>query len=514
MTAKSRVLVFCSGPQARRLPLPPTGRVTLGRSRENFVHLPDDALASRRHAALHLGDEVQIEDLGSQNGTKLFSDAGRDATEDGTVPSVGLLLNPGRLAPLPEGALFQVGGTLFAVYEARAAGVDAETPTPTLGPDDTGVVVADPYMQHLHKMLARVAPRDINVLLLGETGAGKDVLAQRVHALSPRRKGPFVSVNCGAFSESLLESELFGHEKGSFTGAHAAKAGLLESANGGVLFLDEIGELSLNLQVKLLRVLEERAVRRVGSVRATPVDVRIVSATNRNLAEEAAAGRFRSDLYYRIDGITLTIPPLRERPSEIVPLAMLWLSKLAAAEHGRPPPALGPAVVERLLSHPWPGNVRELRNVMARALVLCEGPTLEPEHIAFSSSASLPPAPAARPSGAPVGPPGAPPAAADRRPLTPTPAMPWPAFNPEAPPWPPRPPEAAAAAGADPRANLDALQSQAEGLLRERVVNALAACAGNQTRAAALLGINRRTLSRYLDKYGLLRPRSGGTKGD
>ncbi len=497
MTEKARVLVFCSGPQARRLPLPRTGRVTFGRSRDNFVNLVDDALASRRHAALHLGDEMRLEDLGSQNGTKLFGEAVWGASKEGTLPSVGLTLSPGRPAPLPEGALFQVGSTLFAVYEARSAGAGAEA----VVPDETGVVVADPYMQHLHKLLVRVAPRDINVLLLGETGVGKDVLAQRLHALSPRRKGPFVGVNCGALSESLLESELFGHEKGAFTGAVQGKVGLIESASGGVLFLDEVGELSLNLQVKLLRVLEERAVRRVGALRPTPVDIRIVSATNRSLADEAAEGRFRSDLYYRLDGISLTIPPLRERPTEVVPLAQLMLARLAAAEHGRSPPTLEPAAIERLLGHPWPGNVRELRNVMGRALVLCEGPTLGPEHIAFSSSPSLAPPPPA--AGAP---------STERRSFAPTPAAPWPAFGFELPEpaGPPRP-ASGAGPGANPRANLDALQSQADGLLRERILGALAACAGNQTRAAALLGVNRRTLARHLERYGLPRPR--GDKG-
>jgi two-component system, NtrC family, response regulator AtoC len=504
MTTRARVLVFGSGPQARRLPLPLSGRITLGRSRDNFVSLPDDALASRRHAALHLGNQMQLEDLGSQNGTKLFDDAARDESKEGTVPSLGLSLPPNQPVPLLEGMLFQVGGTLLAVYEAPSAGAVEPTPLP---PDDASVVVVDPYMQHLHKLLARVARRDLNVLLLGETGAGKDVLAQRLHVLSPRRKGPLVSVNCGALSENLLESELFGHEKGAFTGAVQPKAGLIEAANGGVLFLDEVGELSPSLQVKLLRVLEERVVRRVGGLRATSVDVRIVSATNRNLAEEAAAGRFRSDLYYRLDGISLTIPPLRERPSEIVPLALLMLARLGAAESGRAPPTLSQAAIELLLAHPWPGNVRELRNIMARALVLCEGPVIEPGHIAFSPSPSLP-----LPPPLPVSSRATPPAATERRTLVPSPPSAWPAsgVDPLEPEEAPRR-EDVVGAGGGPRDGLEALQAQAEGLRREHILEVLASCGGNQTRAAVLLGINRRTLARYLERYGVPRPR--GDKG-
>src|SRR5690606_14186600 len=216
--------------------------------------------------------------------------------------------------------------------------------------------------------------------ILGETGAGKEAMAETVHQRSPRRAGPFLLLNCAALSETLLESELFGHEKGAFTGAHSTKAGLLESTAGGTVFLDEIGELSLGTQAKLLRVLEERSVMRVGATKPRRIDVRFVTATNRDLTREVRAGRFRGDLYYRISGLVVRIPPLRERLTEIEPLARHFLTEFCT-QLGQLVPELEPAAIEALLGYHWPGNVRELKNVMERAVLLAGSGPVTREHV-------------------------------------------------------------------------------------------------------------------------------------
>ena len=252
------------------------------------------------------------------------------------------------------------------------------------------MIIEAPAMRTLHALLERVAARSVNVLLLGETGVGKEVFAAQVHACSPRASGPFVKLNCAAFSESLIESELFGYEKGAFTGAASAKPGLIESAEGGTLFLDEVGELPLTLQAKLLRVLEDREVRRVGSTRTRCVDVRFVAATNRNLEAEIAAGRFRSDLYFRLNGFSLTIPPLRERRSEILPLAEYFLSVDAQGARRVKVPGLSLEARDALLAYSWPGNIRELRQAIEHAVVLCEDAVM-PEHLPSGMATLTPP---------------------------------------------------------------------------------------------------------------------------
>jgi two-component system response regulator HydG len=214
-----------------------------------------------------------------------------------------------------------------------------------------------------------VAPTDSTLLVTGESGTGKEVLAKYVHEVSGRTDGPFVSINCGALPESLLESELFGHTKGSFTGAHRDKQGLFEAAKGGTFFMDEVGEMSPATQVKLLRVLQEREVIPVGATEAVPVDVRIVAATNRDLEEEIRRGGFRSDLYYRLNVITLHLPPLRDR-SEDVPLLAAYFLERFAAGRGRSAPVLSQEAVDALAGYDWPGNVRELENALERAAVL------------------------------------------------------------------------------------------------------------------------------------------------
>ncbi len=315
----------------------------------------------------------------------------------------------------------------------------------------SSVVVRDPAMLALHELAARAAAGTISVLLLGETGCGKEILADLIHSRSPRRDRPFLRLNCAALAESLLESELFGHEKGSFSGATQAKPGLLETADGGTVFLDELGEMPLSLQAKLLRVIEERKVTRVGGLKARAIDVRFVSATNRDLEAESALGTFRADLYYRLNGMTLSIPPLRERPSEIESLARLFLAR-AATELGRPVPTLAADALAQLKRYIWPGNIRELRNMMERAALLCVGGVVTLAELPLEKLSA--------------------------------------GFARPAPPAPPPAPEL-----------------PAESDERARIMDALERCAGNQTHAARLLGISRGTLVSRLAEYKLPRPR-------
>jgi DNA-binding NtrC family response regulator len=239
-----------------------------------------------------------------------------------------------------------------------------------------GVIAQSPAMQALFRDAALVAASDSRVLISGESGSGKEVLADVIHAWSRRSSGPLVKVNCAAIPENLLESELFGHEKGAFTGAVSARLGRFEQASGGTLFLDEIAELSLTLQAKLLRAIQDSRIHRVGSNREIQVDTRILAASNRILEDEVKQGRFRDDLFYRLNVIELVIPPLRERREDILALANRFLEEFS---HGRC--RLSPAVSELLSNYPWPGNVRELRNVMERAALLARGELILPEQL-------------------------------------------------------------------------------------------------------------------------------------
>ncbi|HUW55008.1 MAG TPA: sigma-54 dependent transcriptional regulator [Planctomycetota bacterium] len=236
----------------------------------------------------------------------------------------------------------------------------------------TDFVSSSLAMQTFMNVARRVVHTEVSLLILGETGVGKERLARAIHAESVRSKGPFVAVNCGALPEALLESELFGHEEGAFTGASRARRGWFELAHGGTIFLDEIGEMPLHLQVKLLRVLQEHAIQRVGSEKAITVDVRVMAATNRELEEEVGARRFRRDLYYRLGVVTLTIPPLRERREDIPELADSYIDYYSS-RIGRSVTGIAPAALEALTGYSWPGNVRELINVIERAMLLCEG---------------------------------------------------------------------------------------------------------------------------------------------
>lgn len=233
----------------------------------------------------------------------------------------------------------------------------------------TALVFSDPQSQQLLAHIEQIAPSDASVLIMGETGTGKELLARHVHTLSQRASKPFLAVNCGALSESLVESELFGHEKGAFTGAATAKAGWFEEANGGTLFLDEIGDLPLPLQVKLLRVLQEREVVRLGSRKSIALDVRVIAATNLRLEEAIAAGNFREDLWYRLNVVNLQLLPLRERQGDILPLAQHFISAYARRLH-RSSVALDEPAKCKLLAHDWRGNIRELENVIHHTLLL------------------------------------------------------------------------------------------------------------------------------------------------
>jgi transcriptional regulator with GAF, ATPase, and Fis domain len=244
-----------------------------------------------------------------------------------------------------------------------------------------------PQVKALRDTVNRVAPTDLAVLLLGENGTGKEVIARSLHLSSKRSDQPFVAVNCAAIAESLLESELFGHEKGAFTDAHADRVGKFELASGGTLMLDEIGEMSLAGQAKLLRVLEEKIVVRVGGSTPIRTDVRVIAATNQELAKLVREKRFREDLYFRLNVVTLNLPPLRERGQDVIVLAQYFLDQFGH-QIGRPPPELSEDACKRLLSHSWPGNVRELRNLMERLAYLTVGPTIEESDLAFVLSPS------------------------------------------------------------------------------------------------------------------------------
>jgi len=243
-----------------------------------------------------------------------------------------------------------------------------------------GLVARSPAMRHLIGLAQRVARVDSTVLISGESGTGKERVARLVHHASSRAPGPFIAVNCGAITETLLESELFGHVKGAFTGAMQERPGLFESANGGTLLLDEVGKVSPAMQVKLLRVLQEREIRRVGESLSRPIDVRVIAATNRELAREIAEGRFRMDLYYRLHVVELRVPPLRERREDILPLARILLAD-AAARLDRTVSGLSPRAAGQLLRYHWPGNVRELENAMERAVALAQDGHAEVEDL-------------------------------------------------------------------------------------------------------------------------------------
>ena len=248
----------------------------------------------------------------------------------------------------------------------------------------TAQVFEDPKSQALLAHLQQVAPSEASVLIIGETGTGKELVARHIHNLSHRRHRPFVAVNCGAFSESLVEAELFGHEKGAFTGALSAKAGWFEEADGGTLFLDEIGDLPMAIQVKLLRVLQEREVVRLGSRKSIPIDVRVLAATNVQLEKAINAGNFREDLFYRLNVVNLELSPLRERPGDILPLTRHFIEAYSQRlGYGRV--NISPGAEQKLRSYSWPGNIRELENVIHHTLLICRNGVIERDDLRLSN---------------------------------------------------------------------------------------------------------------------------------
>ena len=248
----------------------------------------------------------------------------------------------------------------------------------------TAQVFEDPKSKALLAHLQQVAPSEASVLIIGETGTGKELVARHIHNLSARRNRPFIAVNCGAFSESLVEAELFGHEKGAFTGALSAKAGWFEEANGGTLFLDEIGDLPMAIQVKLLRVLQEREVVRLGSRKSIPIDVRVLAATNVQLEKAINAGHFREDLFYRLDVVNLELSPLRERPGDILPLIRHFIEAYSK-RLGYGEVRLSPAAENKLQAYGWPGNIRELENVIHHTLLICRDGLIQSDDLRLSN---------------------------------------------------------------------------------------------------------------------------------
>jgi two-component system response regulator AtoC len=432
--------------------LPVTGSVRIGRAEGNDVRI-EEASVSRQHAVLHLEPAPVLEDLGGSNGTAL-----RRGAVDGEETQNLIRLQRERLN-------LQVGDRILL----GTVQVMLVQPVSEVLPTQSDARSA--AMQALYAQAGLAARSPISVLIGGETGVGKDVLARHIHAVSARSAGPFVALNCAALPENLLEAELFGSERGAFTGAAQARPGLFESAEGGTVFLDEVGELPLTTQSKLLRVVEERAVMRVGGRSMRKIDVKFLAATNRDLEAFSQAGKFREDLYYRLSGLVLVVPPLRERTDEIEPLALAFLHQTCVAL-ARPQLALSAEARAALLAHGWPGNVRELKNAMDRAALLCAGGTVLAEHLPQRVRGVAAPAAAL--------------------PVTPSTTS--------------APPPAPAADGSIEDAWQRA-QRELVDLERERIRQALDQCGGNQRRAAELLGISRRTLVTRLSELDLPRPR-------
>lgn len=463
-TAQGRQLAVSVDGALSLFDLPTQGRLVIGRSSECDIVL-DHASISRKHATLTLTKEqVTVEDLGSANGTTL----------------AGKRLSAGVASVLAAGVVLEIGRVLGTLRDASPSAEPWPKPSAPRGgqeherqaqhKDAQPFVVFDPKTKEALKHVEIAASSSLSVLLLGETGVGKELFARRLHELSPRRDHPLIRVNCAALVESLLEAELFGYERGAFTGATQAKAGLIEAASGGTLFLDEIGEMPLATQAKLLRALESGEVTRVGSLKPRPVDVRFVSATHRDLRELVASGKFREDLFFRLDGVSIRIPPLRERPSEILPLAEAFIRMAGSTFTPPKVVTLSDGARARLSTHPFPGNVRELKNIMQRSVLYCTSHQIEVDDLRFDSlgAASTAVAPTTSSSSsidivtAPVAP---------------------------------------------------VEVSGDRGERRRRVIEALDAAVWNQTRAAAALGISRRTLQSWMIDLQIPRPRVRGDGG-
>ena len=468
---RRHLLVFSSA-TPWMYPLPVSGEVVIGRSETADLRI-DDALVSRQHARLVFdGGPITITDLGSQRGTyvngvrvtgaRVLQPNDRIELHRTTLifyEAAPSLAAPGALdvsALRPRGA----HETAALVTVARGtnpatpavSGVDREFQVLTIGAQR--VIVADPTVLRLYTLVDRLAPSAIPVLITGETGCGKELVATALHARSPRAGQRLISLNCAALHEMLVESELFGHERGAFSGAVSSRPGLIEAASGSTLFLDEVGELTLANQAKLLRVLESHRVTRLGDVREREVDVRIVAATNRDLEADMIAGRFRRDLYFRLSAATLHLPPLRQRPHELPLLAAAFLDD-ACRLTGRRGMRISDDAMAVLLAHPWPGNVRELKNLMQYVAATVPVDELAAEHVS-ERLRRLVPTVSPRPEAGPATPPQ---------------------FRP--------------------------LADELRELEIARIREALIATSGNQTRAAGLLAMPVRTFFEKAKQYGL-----------
>ncbi|MGN6105886.1 MAG: sigma 54-interacting transcriptional regulator, partial [Kofleriaceae bacterium] len=376
--SRRRSLLIIRGAEIDVRALPVRGEVTIGRGSSCEIQIDAPSL-SRSHLRLVLEDAaIRITDLGSANGTAVG----------------GVRILPQLLVEVSPNDPIAVGDVVLVIQDVRASraaparGAAAGRPSGAVARSPAAPIVVDPAVRRIYELASRLARGQIGVLITGETGVGKDVLAEYLHRQSPRADGPLVRINCAALVDSLVEAELFGHERGGFTGAQRERRGLIEAASGGTVFLDEIGETSPAMQAKLLRVLEDRQVLRVGSTEPRPVDVRFVAATNRDLEAELETGGFRRDLYFRIAGAVLALPPLRDRPQEIEALARAFVVD-ESRELGREPPRLTEAACRALRAHAWAGNARELRNVIERAVLLCDGAALDVDALVLPA----PPAP-------------------------------------------------------------------------------------------------------------------------
>ncbi len=356
-------LVVVSGPDQGKEVVVNKPEITLGTTKTNDMVLSDTTV-SRKHAVLkEVSGRFMLNDMNSTNGTFLNNLRIREAFLD-------------------FGALIGLGNTRisFVPFEDRVEVFPSEQ-------NHFGTIYGQSVkMRTIFAMLERVVKTDATIIIEGETGTGKELLAKAIHETSSRADKPFVVFDCSAVAQNLIESELFGHEKGAFTGAAAARQGVFEQADTGTVFLDEIGELGIDLQPRLLRVLENREVKRVGGNKTSKVNVRVIAATNRDLAEEVKKGSFREDLFYRLSVLRLNIPSLRERKEDI-PLITRHLVANLAAEYGiETPPEVKPETFDILKSHDWPGNVRELRNVLSRALAMGNRSEIEPRDLLLSSA--------------------------------------------------------------------------------------------------------------------------------
>jgi DNA-binding NtrC family response regulator len=437
LVERSFRLRVVSGPDQGKEHVLDEGTTMVGTHADNDLVLTD-ATVSRYHLEIRVRrDGIEIRDLDTTNGTK----------HGGARVGQVVLTGPARL---------RLGKHTEMDVEPVDTNVDLES---WKGDRYGDVIGTTPPMKRLFSLLAKAAPTEATVLLQGETGTGKEAIAEAVHHNSKRAKGPFVVVDCGSIPHELIASELFGHARGSFTGASGDKQGLIEAANQGTLFLDEIGELALDLQPQLLRVLDRRQVRRVGETHAVDVDIRVIAATHRDLRAMVRAGQFREDLYYRLAVVATYVPPLRERKQDIPSLAAWFADKM-----GRGGWAHSPALLEQLDKHDWPGNVRELRNVVERALSLGHsGGNVLTE---LTESGSRPAVTDADLSGEPMG-----------RPSTPLPMLELP-FK-------------------------EAKAALVESFERDYLTALLARHRGNISRAAAEAGIDRNYIHRLVKKYNL-----------